>query len=85
MAEEVVDEIWTSKEAAEYFKTTVASLEQLARRGEVPAKKVGRHWRFSAAALKRWFSDWKPNTFNPNKKAGEILEQLRHDTKKTRI
>lgn len=81
MAEQVVDEIWTSEEAAEYFKTSVASMEQLARRGEVPAKKVGRHWRFSASALKKWFGTWQPNTLDPNKKAREILQTLRQGNK----
>ena len=72
----VLDDILTAEEAAKKLKRSVGQLLTAARRGEVPAKKIGRDWVFKESELAKWLSDWKPNTFNPNQRAKEILEGI---------
>jgi|WetSurMetagenome_2_1015567.scaffolds.fasta_scaffold1048015_2 excisionase family DNA binding protein len=85
MSEIVLDDILTQVEAANVLKMEVKKLIRLVKRGEIPAKKVGRgEWRFKGSEVSKWFEDWQPNTFDPNKKAGEIIEAL-NGKKKTRI
>jgi excisionase family DNA binding protein len=84
MADIALDDILTPEEAAGYLKFTVKQLIRLARRGEIPAKRMGREWRFKASEIKKWFEDWTPNAFDPNRKAGEILEGI-HGKKKKRV
>jgi excisionase family DNA binding protein len=85
MPEIVLDDILTQGEAANFLKMEVNKLLRLAKRGEIPAKKVGRgEWRFKASEISKWFENWQPNTFDPNKKAGEIIEGL-NGKKKDRI
>ena len=49
------DEILTLTELQEYLKIPKPTLYSLAQRGDIPAAKVGRHWRFKRAEIKRWF------------------------------
>lgn len=46
--------VLNAKEAAEYFKAHVETVRRMARRGEIPAFKVGKDWRFQKEALKKW-------------------------------
>ena len=50
----VDSDILTIEQAAEYLRIPRASLYRYARAGSIPAMKVGRHWRFSRAALSDW-------------------------------
>ena len=85
MQEQVIDDILTPAEAANVLKMGVSKLVRLAKRGEIPAKKVGRgEWRFKGSEISKWFEAWRPNTFDPNKKAGEIIGAL-NGKKKDRI
>lgn len=85
MSEAVLDDILVPEQVAEKLKVSVSKLLRLAKRGEIPAKKVGRgEWRFKGSEISKWFEDWQPNTFDPNKKAGEIIEGL-NGKKKNRI
>jgi excisionase family DNA binding protein len=60
-------------------------LLRLIKRGEIPARRVARgDYRLSRTAIKKWFDDWQPNTFDPNKRAGQILEGI-NGKKKTRV
>ena len=43
-----------SKEAARLLGIHSKTLQQMARRGEVPAVRVGRFWRFRASVLDGW-------------------------------
>ena len=79
-----LDDILTAQEVAGMLKLPLSRVVSLARRGELPARKLGKEWRFKASEIVKWFSDWQPNTFNPNKRAGEILEGI-HGKKKTRV
>jgi len=40
------DEVMTAREVAEFLKMPVSTIYQLARRGELPASRLGRTWRF---------------------------------------
>ncbi|HWR59403.1 MAG TPA: helix-turn-helix domain-containing protein [Thermodesulfovibrionales bacterium] len=85
MSELTLDDILTPEEAAKFLKMEEKQVLRLAKRGEVPAKKVGRgEWRFKASELSRWFADWTPNTFDPNKRAGKIMAEI-NGKKKTGI
>jgi excisionase family DNA binding protein len=40
------DEIMTAREVADLLKMPVSTIYELARRGELPARRLGRTWRF---------------------------------------
>jgi excisionase family DNA binding protein len=46
--------VLNAKEAAEYLKAHVETVRRMARRGEIPAFKLGKDWRFHLDALRRW-------------------------------
>ena len=48
------DEVLTLKEASELLKLSKSTLYSLARKGKVPARRVGRSWRFVKFNLIRW-------------------------------
>jgi len=47
-------DVMTAKEAAAYLRIARATLYRLAAKGEIPAVKVGRVWRFSRQLLDEW-------------------------------
>lgn len=59
-------EILTPKEAAQYLSIHVRTIYRLAKRGEIPGRKVGGSWRFKKDALDDWLSG--KTTLNPIKK-----------------
>ncbi len=48
------EEVLTLQEASEFLKLSKSTLYALARKGEVPARKIGRSWRFTKLSLLRW-------------------------------
>jgi excisionase family DNA binding protein len=52
----MADKLMTIKEVADYLRVSRTRLYQLARAGEVPAKRVGHLWRFSKAEIDAWLS-----------------------------
>ena len=48
-------EILTLEEAAKMLKISEYTLRRYARRGAVPARKIGGQWRFSREELLEWF------------------------------
>jgi len=42
------------EEAAELLRLSPYTVRELARTGKIPARKVGKEWRFSREALLRW-------------------------------
>ena len=50
------NQIFTTKEAAEYLKINPQVMEKYLRRGDLPAKKVGKQWRISKLALDLWLA-----------------------------
>jgi excisionase family DNA binding protein len=49
-------EILTTKEAADYLRTSVDRLKRMAREGSLPAAKLGRDWRFPKAEIDAWLA-----------------------------
>ncbi|HAQ7554490.1 excisionase family DNA-binding protein [Enterococcus faecium] len=56
---EIANEVWDTKQAAEYLKTTTRTLTKDAESGKIPAVKVGREWRFSSIALYQYLKGGK--------------------------
>lgn len=50
------DQVFTTKEAAQYLKINSQVMERYLRQGELPARKVGRKWRISRLALDLWLA-----------------------------
>lgn len=51
------DEVLNADEASAWLRIPKSTLYKLCTDGEVPAAKVGRHWRFHRATLERWLLD----------------------------
>ena len=51
-----IEILLTSKEASQVLKIHPKVLERMAKRGEVPALKVGKFWRYRATALDAWIN-----------------------------
>ena len=47
-------DVLNASQAAEYLGAHVETVRRLARRGEIPAYKMGKDWRFRRDALERW-------------------------------
>jgi excisionase family DNA binding protein len=47
-------DVLSAREAAIFLRAHMETLRRLARRGEIPALKLGKDWRFSKEALLRW-------------------------------
>jgi len=47
-------EALNAREAANYLGAHVETIRRLARRGDIPAYKIGKDWRFRKSALLRW-------------------------------
>lgn len=48
------DHIFTTQDAADYLGAHIETIRRLARKGEIPAFKVGKDWRFSENAIRQW-------------------------------
>ena len=48
--------VMTTREAAEYLRTSEDSIKRFARAGRIPAAKLGRAWRFVKDDLDRWLA-----------------------------
>jgi excisionase family DNA binding protein len=51
-----IETLLTTKEASEVLKIHPKVLERMAKRGEVPALKVGKFWRYRATTLDAWIN-----------------------------
>ena len=51
-----LEALLTSKEASQILKIHPKVLERMAKRGEVPALKVGKFWRYRATTLDAWIN-----------------------------
>jgi len=49
-----MSEILTVDELAEYLNMSRAKIYHMAQRGELPAAKIGAHWRFRKDIIDRW-------------------------------
>lgn len=60
MGRKATAEVMTLGQLAEYLQITESTLYKLVHAGRVPAKKVGRQWRFHRNAIDRWLVDESP-------------------------
>jgi excisionase family DNA binding protein len=51
------DRLLTPEDVADLLQVDRETIYRMARRGELPAIKVARHWRFRAERLDRWLAD----------------------------
>lgn len=63
----------TLKQIADYFQVSPSTVYGMAQRGEIPAFKVGRQWRFSWARIRQWEMEQE----SPSAKAKEIMQELK--------
>jgi excisionase family DNA binding protein len=49
------NEILTVDELAAYLKLSEATIYRMAQTGRIPAKRIGRSWRFSREMIDEWF------------------------------
>jgi len=54
------DEVLDVDAVAEWLDIGVNLVRKLAFEGKIPARKVGREWRFSKRALLAWLEKWQP-------------------------
>jgi excisionase family DNA binding protein len=45
------DDVMTAREVSDFLKLPVSTVYELARRGEIPARRLGRTWRFLRSRL----------------------------------
>ena len=50
-------EIMTTKEMAKYLRLHEITISKFAAKGEIPAIRIGRVWRFDKEAIDRWISE----------------------------
>lgn len=62
-------QVLTLPEAAKYLRVSQKTLGDMARRRKLPAKKVGREWRFSRLTLELWLTDELNGTKAPSQSA----------------
>lgn len=60
MAKQKDASVFTIEELSDYLKVPKSSLYKLAQEGKIPCQKVGKHWRFSKAAVDRWLQEKGP-------------------------
>jgi excisionase family DNA binding protein len=44
----------TLQEVADYLRVTRSTIHRLLKRNEIPAFRIGRHWRFSLEEIDNW-------------------------------
>ena len=51
------DTVMTIEELSKYLKISRSTLYKLGQEGNLPAQKVGRHWRFHREAVDTWLKN----------------------------
>ncbi|MEQ9094942.1 MAG: helix-turn-helix domain-containing protein [Phycisphaerales bacterium] len=52
-------DVMTVEQLAAYLQLAKSTLYKLAQEGKIPGQKVGKHWRFSKAAIDNWLTTYK--------------------------
>jgi excisionase family DNA binding protein len=74
---DAVTEWLTLDELATYLKRGRSTLYRMAQRGELPASKIGRTWRFERGAIDEWLRQQSPKL--PAGKAKRKRQSIRRD------
>jgi len=53
--------IMTMQEVADYLRVTRSTIHRLLKRNQIPAFRIGRHWRFNVAEIDRWCASRMPS------------------------
>ncbi len=53
--DQITDPLWTVEDLAAYLKLQPETIRSMARRGELPALKIGKVWRFQKQAVSEMF------------------------------
>lgn len=61
-----LDDVMNADEAAVWLKIPKSTLYKLCTDGDVPAAKVGRHWRFHRETLEQWLLKKTRDVRDPN-------------------
>jgi excisionase family DNA binding protein len=48
--------VMTLQETADYLRVTRSTIQQLLKRKQIPAFRIGRHWRFNTKEIETWCS-----------------------------
>jgi excisionase family DNA binding protein len=48
--------VMTLQEVADYLRVTRSTIHRLLKRNQIPAFRIGRHWRFNVEAIENWCS-----------------------------
>lgn len=51
-----MDEILTTEEVAALLKISAYKVREYAREGKLPARKIGKAWRFKREDINKWFN-----------------------------
>ncbi len=62
----VAKEVLTVEETADLLAVSPATIRDLARKGEIPGRKVGKEWRFVRAAVLAWVAGEDPQRHAPS-------------------
>ena len=54
------DELWTVEDASRYLKVSTKIVRREAAAGRLPARKIGREWRFAPELLRAWVTENPP-------------------------
>lgn len=78
-------EILTLEEAAELFNVSIKTFIKLLKEEKVPARKIGREWRFSRMALIQWLSDGNSQIYSSSEgETKEFFDKLAEDWEEIR-
>lgn len=61
----MADEIMTVRQLADYLKLNFQTVYKKVQKGEIPASKIGKGWRFQKTVIDRWLAEDKAIT-RPN-------------------
>jgi excisionase family DNA binding protein len=56
-SDQLTDRLLDATEVADWLNVTVAWVQEMARKGEIPAIQLGRYWRFSRQAIETWLTE----------------------------
>ena len=58
-----MDEIMTLEEVAKYLKLKPQTIYSWAQKGNIPAAKIGKEWRFRKSVVDNWFNKHMDDKF----------------------
>ena len=61
-----IKELWTVKDVAQYLKLQPETIRNMARKGDLPAIKLSRMWRFSKDEVELWLESQAGNVDSTN-------------------